>query len=70
MSDLDTDLSKSLKVKCNIVVGLHILGFLVMLNSNIWLISAPIRDQNLSDIECDLVKCDIVSFDSPHLLLY
>ena len=34
-SDLDFDLSRSLKVKCDGVIGLPIYGFLLMFNSNI-----------------------------------
>ncbi len=30
LSDLDFDLSRSLKVKCDSVIGLHIYGFLLM----------------------------------------
>ncbi len=68
LSDLDFDLSRSLRVKCDSVTGLPIYPFLVMFNSNIWPNSAPlwyIRLQNVSDLEFDLwrslkVKCDDV----------
>ncbi len=46
MSDLDFDLSRSLKVKCHFVIGLTIYSFL-MVNSNIWPNLAPIRDIRL-----------------------
>ncbi len=66
INDLDIDLSKSLKVKCNHTNRLPIYAFLLMFNSNIWLKSAPLQDtqlQNLSDIVFDplrspKVKCD------------
>ena len=55
----------SLKVKCNIAIGLPIYGFLLMFNGNIVPNCAPLRDirlQNLSDLDLDLsrslkVKC-------------
>ncbi len=56
LSDLDIDLSRSLKVKCDSVIGLPIYGFLFMFNSNIWPNSAPLRYiscQNLSDLDFD-----------------
>ncbi len=66
MSDLEYDLSRSLKVKCDSVIELPIYAFLLMFISNIWPNSAPLQDirlQNLSDLEFDLsrslkVKCD------------
>ncbi len=66
LSDLEFDLSRSLKVKCDSVIGLPIYAFLLMFNSNILPNSAPLQDvrlQNLSDLEFDLsrslkVKCD------------
>ncbi len=56
---LDFDLSRSLKVKCDGVIGLPIYGFLLMVNSNIWPNTAFLRDislQNMSDLEFDLSK--------------
>ncbi len=44
LSDVDFDLSRSLKVKCDSVIGLPIYGFLVVSNSNIWPSSAPLQD--------------------------
>ena len=52
-------------VKCDGVIGLHIQGFLLMVNTNIWPNLAPLRDirlYNLSDLDFDLsrslkVKC-------------
>ena len=40
--DLDFDLSRSLKVKTDGVIGLAIYGFLLMVNSNMGPISAPL----------------------------
>ena len=68
MSDLDFDLSRSLKVICNSVIWLPIYAFLLMLNSNIWPNCTPLWDtrlQNVSDPDFDLsrslkVKCDSV----------
>ncbi len=68
LSDLELDLSRSLKVKCDSVIGLPIYAFLLMFNSNIWPNSALLQDirlRNLSDLELDLsrllkVKCDDV----------
>ncbi len=57
MSDLEFDLSRSLKVKCDSVIGLPIYAFLFMSNSSIWPNSAPLQDikrQNLSDLDFDL----------------
>ena len=66
MSDLDFDLSMSLKVKSNDVIGLATYGFLLMFNSNMGPKYAPLRDvrlQNLGDLDFDLsrsltVKCE------------
>ncbi len=65
MSDLEFDLSRLLKVKCDDVIGLSLYAYLLMFNSNIWPNSAPLQDirlRNLSDLEFDLsrslnVKC-------------
>ncbi len=65
LSDLEFDLSRSLKVKCDSVIGLPIYNFPLMSNSNIWPNSAPLRNvrlQSLSDLEFDRsrsleVKC-------------
>ncbi len=58
--DLDFDLSRSLKVKCDGAIGLPIYGFLSMFNSNIWPNMAPLRNyirlQNLGDLEFDLSR--------------
>ncbi len=56
LSDLDIYLSRSLKVKCDGVIGLAIYGFLLMVNINIWPNAAPLRDirlQNPSDLDFD-----------------
>ncbi len=52
-------------------------GFLLLFNSNIWAISAPVRDisfQNLSDLDIDhsrsLSSNVIASMDSPYMLSY
>ncbi len=42
-SDLDLDLSRSLKVKSDSVIGLPIYGFLLVSDRNIWPSSAPIH---------------------------
>ncbi len=68
MSDIEFDLSRSLKVKCDSIMLLPLYAFLLMFNSNIWPNSAPFQDirlRNLSDFEFDLsrslkVKCDDV----------
>ncbi len=78
MSDLGFDLSRSLKVKCDSVIGLPIYGFLLMFNSNIWPSSAPLRDirlQSLSDLDCELsrslrVKCNSVIGLSIHVYAF
>ncbi len=54
LSDLDFDLSMSLKVNCDGVIGLPIYGFLLRFNCNIGLYYAHLRDkrlQNLSDLD-------------------
>ena len=69
LSDLECDLSRALKVKCDSVIGLPIYAFLSVFNINIWPNSAPLQDirlQNLSELEFYLsrslkVKCDSVS---------
>ena len=68
LSDVDTDLSRSLKVKCNHTNGLLTYAFLLRFNSNLCPNSAPLQDirlRNLSDLEFDLsksleVRCDDV----------
>ena len=64
---LNSNLSMSLKVKCDGCFGLPIFEFLLVFNSNIWPNSAALRDislWNLSDIDIDLsfkvteVKCN------------
>ncbi len=59
LSDLDFDLSRSLKVKSGDVIGLAIYGFLLMVDSNIGSDVAPLRDMmlsNLSDLDFDLSR--------------
>ena len=66
LSDLDFDLSRSIKVKCDTVIELPVYIFLLMRNSNIRPKSAPLQDirlQKQSDHDFDLskslkVKCD------------
>ncbi len=68
VSDLEFDLWRSLKVKCDYVIGLYLYAFLLMFKSNIWPNYAPLQDitlRNVSDLEFDLsrslkVKCDSV----------
>ncbi len=57
--DLDFDLSRSLKVKCNGAIELPIYGFLLMVNSNIWPNTALFEImslENMSDLEFDLSR--------------
>ena len=73
LSDLEFDLSRSLKVKCDSVIGLPIYAFLLMFNSNIWSNSAPLQDissQNLSDLNLSrsLRSNLITAMDSPYVL--
>ncbi len=59
LSDLDYNLPKSLKVKCDTVFELPIYGFLLMVNSKTWPNSAPLQDidlRNLSDLASDLSR--------------
>ena len=71
----DFDLSGSLKVKCDSVIGLPIYCFLLMFNSNIWANPAPLQDEklrNLSDFDLSRslkVKCDGVMGLSIHAFL-
>ena len=50
LSELECDLSMSLKVKCESPIGLPIYGFLLMFNSNIGLNQAPQRDISLKNL--------------------
>ena len=57
--DLEFDLSRSHKVKCEGAIELPIYGFLFMVNSYIWPSTALLREislQHLSDLECDLSR--------------
>ena len=47
LTGLEFDLSRSLKVKSNGVIGLTIYGFLLMVNSNKGTNSAPLQDIRL-----------------------
>ncbi len=74
---LNFDLSRSLKVKCDSVIGLNIYAFLLMFNSNIYPNSALLRDirfQNLSVLDIDLpnsLRSNIITpMDSPYMLYY
>ena len=66
MVDLEFDLSRSLKAKCEGAIVLPIYDFLLMFNSNIWPNTALLRDlrlQNFGDLDFDLsrslkVKCN------------
>ena len=66
LCDLESDISKSLKLKGDNVIGLSLYAFLLMFNRNIRPNSPPLQDirlRNLSDLEFDLarslkVKCD------------
>ncbi len=75
LSDLEFDLSRSLKVICDDVIGFSKCAFLLMFNSNLWSNSAVLPDirlRNMSDIEFDLSRSlkAIVSLDSPYMLCY
>ncbi len=59
LSDLEFDLSRSLKVICDDVIGLPTYAFLLMFNCNLWPNSAPSQDirlRNLSDLEFDVLR--------------
>ncbi len=59
LSDLDFDLSRSIEVKSDGVIGLAIYGFLLMVNNNIGPNSSPLREMthwNLIDLEFDLSR--------------
>ncbi len=61
------DVWRSLKVKCDDVIGLSLYAFLLMFNSNMWPNSAPLQDirlWNLSDLEFDLWRSLKVKYDS------
>ncbi len=63
LSDLDFGLSRSIKVKCDSVIGLSLYAFLLMFNNNLWPNSAPLRDimlRNLSDIEFDHSRSNVM----------
>ncbi len=67
LSDLEFDLSRSLKVICDDVIGLPIYDFLLMFNSNLWPKSAASQDirlRNLSDLEFDRLRSLKVNCDS------
>ena len=74
LSDLEFDLSRSLKVICDDVIGLLIYAFLLMFNSNLWPNSSPSQDirlRNLSELEFDLSRSNvIVSLNSQYMLSY
>ncbi len=73
-SDLDFDISRSLKVKYDSVIGLTIYAFLSMFN--IWPNSAPLkvkRLQNLTDLEFVLsrsLRSNVMSLDSSYMGSY
>ncbi len=66
VSDLDIDLPRSLKVKCNCNNGIHMYALILIFNSNICPNPAPLQDirlWNLSDLDFEItrslkVKCD------------
>ena len=43
LGDLEFDRSRSLNIRCDGAIGLPTYGFLLMVNSNIWPNSAPLR---------------------------
>ncbi len=74
LGDLDFDLSRSVKVKCDSAIGLPIYGFLLMINSNLWPNTALWRDislQNMSDLDFDLSRSlKVKSNDAVRLPIY
>ncbi len=58
LSDLDFDISMSLKVKCDRVTGLPIYDFLAVSISNIWPNSAPLPDISFQ-IQSDFEEIDL-----------
>ncbi len=61
LSDIDFDISRSLKAKFDSAIGfpIHVYGFLLMFNINIGPNKAPLLDislQNLGDLEFDLSR--------------
>ena len=77
LGDLEFDLSRSLKDKCNGDIGLPTCGFLLMFNSNIGPNQAPLRDirfQKFGDLDFDF-QCHsrsnlTVPLDYPHMFPY
>ncbi len=47
VNDINSDLSRSLKVKYTGGIGLLMYGFLLMVNSSVWPNLAPLRDIRL-----------------------
>ncbi len=77
LSDLDFDLTRSLKFKCDGAVGLSICDLLLVFDSNTLPISAPLRDislRNLSFLDIDFsrsIKSNvIIPMDYPYVLSY
>ena len=77
LSDLDFELTRSPKVKCDGAVGLSICDFLLVSNSNTWSNSGPLPDislRNRSDLDSDLSSSRqskvIASMDSPFMSSY
>ena len=50
LSDLDIKLSRSLKIKCDDVIGIPIYCFLLIFNGSIWLNSHPLRNISLRNL--------------------
>ncbi len=66
LCNLDFDLSRSLRVKYEGVIGLPVCGFLFIFNSNIGLNWAPLRDirlRNLNDLASDLSMTSNIKSD-------
>ena len=74
MGDLNFDLSRSLKVKCDSAIGLPIYDFLLMFNSNIgpnWALMRDIRLRNFGDLDFDLSRSlKVKSNGAPRLPIY
>ena len=75
LSDLDCDLLRSFKVKCDVIIGLLIYDFLLVFTVT-WSNLLPLQDispQNLSDLEFDLsrsLKVNLMVLDSPYMSSY
>ncbi len=75
MSDLDFNLSRSLKVKCESAIGFPIYGLLLVFNSNIVPNSASLQDIRLQiwltlNLTFHSRSNPMVQLDSPYMTSY